>query len=104
MANGDLNKERAPHILTTSSNLLGFSFLILTSTRLIGPSEEPLITKIAAVCVVLFAVSTLISYISIHSVSLRRSVRLEETASYVFLLGQLVLTVGAILLSVNFIH
>ena len=101
--NQDLNPERAPHILNTSSNLLGFSFLILTSTRAIAPHEAGVITKLAATCVALFALSTMISYISIHSKSLIRSINIENFASHVFLLGQLVLTVGALLLSINLI-
>ena len=101
--NQESNPGRAPHILNTSSNLLGFSFLILTSTRAIAPLEAGVITKVAASCVVLFALSTLLSYISIHSKSLVQSIHIENFASYVFLLGQFVLTVGAVLLSINLI-
>jgi hypothetical protein len=101
--NHDFQSERAPHILNTSSNLLGFSFLILTSTRVIAPNEAGVITKLAAFCVVLFAMSTLISYISIHSKPLRRSINIEQAASYIFLLGQFVLTAGAVRLSIDLI-
>ena len=97
------NKERAPYILNASSNLLGFSFLILTSSRLVGMSGVRVVDKIAAVCVAVFALSTFIAYMSIHSKPLRKSERFEEIASYLFLFGQLVLTVGALLLSANLI-
>ena len=100
--NKELNVERAPHILNTSSNLLGFTFLILTSTRVVGLAANSLVPKIAAGCVAIFAVSSLLSYASIHAATLKRSRRLETAASYIFFFGQLLLTVGAILLSVNF--
>lgn len=99
----ELNTERAPHILNTSSNLLGFTFLILTSTRIVGLPNGSIIPKIAAGCVTIFAVSSFLSYASIHARSMARSRYLESIASYIFFLGQFLLTVGAILLSVNFI-
>lgn len=100
----ELNRERAPHILNTSSNLLGFTFLILTSTRVVGlPSYSP-VPKIAAGCVAIFAISSFLSYMSILSRSLRRSRQYEHAASYIFFLGQLLLTIGAMLLSANFIR
>ena len=105
MANGnnELNTERAPHILNTSSNLLGFTFLILTSTRIVGLQNGSIVPKIAAGCVAIFAISSFLSYASIHARSLQRSRYLESMASYIFFLGQFLLTVGAALLSVNFI-
>ncbi len=101
--NAELNIERAPHILNTSSNLLGFTFLILTSTRIVGLPNGSVVPKIAAGCVAIFAVSSFLSYASIHAYSMRRSRYLESVASYIFFLGQLLLTIGAILLSINFI-
>lgn len=101
--NQELNTERAPHILNTSSNLLGFTFLILTSTRIVGLPAGSIVPKLAAGCVAIFAVSSFLSYASIHAYSLRRSRYLESIASYIFFLGQLFLTIEAILLSINFI-
>ncbi len=98
----ELNVERAPHILNTSSNLLGFTFLILTSTRIVGLAANSVVPKIAAGCVAIFAVSSLLSYASIHARTVKRGRRLEAAASYIFFFGQLLLTVGAILLSINF--
>ena len=97
------NTEKAPHILNTSSNLLGFTFLILTSTRIVGLSRGSVVPKIAAVCVAMFAISSFLSYLSILSSSPRRSQHFEAAASYIFFFGQLLLTIGAILLSANFI-
>ena len=99
----ELNKARAPHILNTSSNLLGFSFLILTSTRAMGISPALLTTHIAAVCVIIFAISTLLSYIAMHVRLLETSQNVEQVASYVFLFGQLALTVSAVLLCIHLI-
>ena len=101
--NTELNTERAPHILNTSSNLLGFTFLILTSSRIVGLSGDSVVPKIAAGCIALFAISSFLSYASIHSYTLRRSKYFEAAASYIFFFGQLLLTVGAVLLSANFI-
>ncbi len=101
--NQELNSERAPHILNTSSNLLGFTFLILTSTRIVGLSADSLIPKIAAGCVAIFAMSSFLSYASIHAYTNKRSRYLESIASYIFFFGQFLLTIGAILLSINLI-
>ena len=95
-----IEREKAPHILNTSSNLLGFSFLILTSTRAIGLPQTSIATKIAATCVVIFSVSSLISYTSIQTKIKERSQLLEDIASFFFFFGQLILTVGAILIAI----
>lgn len=99
----ELNNERAPHILNTSSNLLGFTFLVLTSDRIIGLSVGNVIPKIAAGCIALFALSSILSYASIHAYTLKSGRNFEAVASYIFFFGQLLLTIGAILLSINFI-
>lgn len=99
-----MSKDRAPYILNASSNLLGFSFLILTSSRLVGMSGVRMVDKIAAVCVAVFALSTFISYMSIHSALPKRSEHFEWMASHLFLSGQIILTIGAILLSANVIR
>ncbi len=97
------NNEKAPHVLNTSSNLLGFTFLILTSTRIVGLAKDSIIPKIAAGCVAIFAISSFLSYLSVLSKFPKRSQYFENAASYIFFFGQLLLTVGAILLSANFI-
>ena len=99
----EFTTEKAPHILNTSSNLLGFTFLILTSTRIVGLSKYSVIPKIAAGCVAIFAISSFFSYLSILSPSPKRGRYFENAASYIFFFGQLLLTIGAILLSLNFI-
>lgn len=101
--NQELNAERAPHILNTSSNLLGFTFLILTSTRIVGLASDSVVPKIAAGCVAIFAISSFLSYTSIHAYTRKCSRYLESVASYIFFFGQFLLTIGAILLSINFI-
>ena len=98
------NTERAPHILNTSSNLLGFTFLVLTSTRIVGLSATSPVPKIAAGCVAIFAISSFLSYASIHSNTHARSRYFEDIASYIFFFGQFLLTIGAVLLSLNFVR
>lgn len=94
---------KSPHILTTSSNLLGFSFLILSSIKGFGLHQAGYVGIIVAFCIVSFALSALFSFISIRSKNESDSVRYESLADYIFLGGLSVLAFVAVLLAFDFI-
>ena len=94
---------KSPHILTTSSNLLGFSFLILSSIKGFGLHQAGYIGVIVAFCIVSFALSALFSFISIRSKSESDSMKYENIADYIFLGGLTVLAAIAVLLASDFV-
>jgi hypothetical protein len=99
----DQQTERSPHILNTSSNLLGICFLVLTSLKVLGKSEQSMIDDITFVAIVLFMSSCFLSFLSMRKQA-RESRKLEKVADYIFLTGLTVLFITAILFSFNVIR
>lgn len=99
----EYDPAHAPHILYTSSNLLGFAFIVLTS-RYVDLAHATAVTKIAGGCVGLFAVSSLLSYSSIISKKPKQSQRREWVASTLFFTGLILLAIAGILLAFNAIQ
>jgi hypothetical protein len=98
-----INMDKSPHILNTSSNLLGICFLLLTSLKVLGKSQQTAIDDITFVAIVLFMLSCLLSFLSMRKHT-RQSKSLENIADYIFLTGLSVLFVTAILFSFNVIR
>jgi hypothetical protein len=96
-------KTKSSHILSSSANLLGFTFLILTSMKGLGLSKHGITDKITGICVILFALSSFISFISIRSSSAAKSDSYETIADYIFLLGLALCSLLSILLVFNIV-
>ena len=94
-------REKTTHILNASSNLLGFCFFILVSIRALGIHPANVIEEVVSVSILLFVVSSFLSFLSIRSTSARRE-RFESFADYVFVAGlaSLLIITALILLSV----
>src|SRR3982751_1485442 len=99
--NGKNNK--APQILNSSSNFLGFCFLVLTSLKFFKLSETTLLDEITAGCFVLFMFSCLCAFLSIRSKSKRAEVY-ETLAEYTFLAGLLIIFLMTTLFMLEIIH
>lgn len=97
-----MNKN-SPHILNTSSNLLGFTFLVLTSMKGFGITQGSFIGEIISLCVALFALSSFFSFSSMHIKSGERIIRYETIASYIFLSGLFAITIISVLLAFDII-
>lgn len=95
--------SKSTHILNASSNLLGFSFLVLSSIHGFGLEDAGRVDEIAAVCVVSFALASFFSFVSIRSKSERRAAAFEAVADYIFFAGLSVLVATSILLASGFI-
>ncbi|HUX35934.1 MAG TPA: hypothetical protein VMV71_02775 [Candidatus Paceibacterota bacterium] len=80
-------ENKSPHILNTSANLLGFTFIVLSSIKGLGLAQNGIADKIAGACVVLFALSSFISFASMKTISKTRSNNYETFADYLFLMG-----------------
>lgn len=86
--------NKSPHILNTSSNLLGICFVVLTSLKVLKLNGETLIDECTLVLMFLLTCSCLLSFLSIRSRKPANSLRYETFADYIFLaaLGTLVIT------------
>jgi tellurite resistance protein TehA-like permease len=94
--------DKSPHILNTSSNLLGICFIVLTSLKLFNVSRKTFIDELTSVAIVLFMASCLLSFLSIRG-NIKKSGRLENVADYLFLCGIILLFITTILFSLNII-
>ncbi|WP_410220071.1 hypothetical protein [Pedobacter sp.] len=97
------NSPKAPHLLSTSANLLGFCFIVLTSLKISKLNGSTFIDEGAALAIVIFMSSCFLSFLSLRSKSPVRSNRLENTADILFLCGLIVLFITTILIVLNII-
>jgi hypothetical protein len=83
--------DKSSHILSTSSNLLGFCFFILTSIKLIDHQNETVIDESMAVAALIFMVASILSFLSIRSKNEKRSDWYESVADGFFITGLIIL-------------
>lgn len=93
-------KQVSHHILPTSANLLGFTFIVLASIKSLGLSQSGMTDKLTALCVVLFAVSTLMSFLSVRGQETgHTTIFFEKIAQLLFLTAVLLCTLLAVLIA-----
>ncbi|MCX2495498.1 hypothetical protein OQX63_18545 [Pedobacter sp. PF22-3] len=95
-------ENRSPHILSTSANLLGICFIVLTSLKKLALTDGSLIDEFAVAAVMFFMTSCILSFISMRRQRMT-SLRLEKAADFIFLSGLLVLFIATILIAFNLI-
>jgi len=95
-------ENRSPHILSTSANLLGICFIVLTSLKKLNLADSSIIDEFAVAAVILFMASCILSFISMRKGD-AVSQRLEKTADFIFLSGLVVLFIATILIAFNLI-
>jgi hypothetical protein len=95
-------KGNSQHILTTSSNLMGFCFIVLTSLKVLKLHETSIIDEITAVAILFFMTSSILSFLSMRSAK-KISVRYENIADIIFLLGLILLFLTTMLITFNII-
>ncbi|HMM75897.1 MAG TPA: hypothetical protein PJ986_09320 [Gammaproteobacteria bacterium] len=87
-----------PHILSTSSTMLGVCMTVLSLTKL---DDDPLpywfIDKLVAIAAVLFLVSCVCSFLSLRGFG--ETPRLERHAEWVFMTGVTMLAIAAVTLA-----
>jgi hypothetical protein len=104
-SDSDNKKSRngnSQHILNTSSNLLGFCFLVLTSLKVLKLQETTIIDEITAVAILMFMTSSILSFLSMRS-SKQFSTRYENFADFIFLFGLIMLFITTMLITFNII-
>lgn len=95
-------ENRSPHILSTSANLLGICFIVLTSLKKLNLSDSSLIDEFAVAAVMFFMASCILSFVSMRKGE-SISQRLEKTADFIFLSGLVILFIATILIAFNLI-
>ncbi len=94
--------DKSPHILNTSSNLLGLCFIVLTSIKILNLKEVTIIDELTAIAIIMFMVSSVLSFLSMRS-GKAPGIVYEKIADIIFLSGLLFLFVTAMLITFNFI-
>ena len=92
----------SPHILTSSSTLLGICFLILCSINALGAPQKTLIDEIAGSATILFLISSVLSYASMKSQL--RPVLYERIADIAFFAGLIFLTSVSVIIVFGLLH
>ncbi len=95
--------NKSSHILTTSSNLLGFAFLVLTSLKSFGVGQGTIIDELVELLIVLFSASSILSFVSIRIKSETRSLKYEKIADNLFFVGLFIMMLLAIFLGFDII-
>lgn len=98
----DEKENRSPHILNTSANLLGFCFIVLTSVKISKLEESSYIDEGAALAIIIFMSSCILSFLAMRSISLKGK-KMERIADILFLSGLIVLFVTTMLITFNII-
>ena len=94
--------QKSPHILNTSSNLLGLCFIVLTSLKVLNLREATAIDEITAVAIVFFMASSVLSFLSMRSKT-NLGEHYEQIADIIFLSGLVLLFVTTMLIAFNLI-
>ncbi len=93
---------KSPHILNTSANLMGFSFIVLTSVKISKLQESTFIDEGAALAIIVFMTSCILSFLAMRNTNLH-SKKLEGVADILFLFGLIILFITTILIAFNLI-
>ena len=94
--------SKAPHVLNASTNLVGFSFILLTSLKFFKLTGSAIVSELVAIIVVGFILSCTFSFFSMRSKSQARSDWYETIADYIFLIALMLLLIVCLLLTLTY--
>ncbi|MEO8589967.1 MAG: hypothetical protein ABI432_11390 [Flavobacteriales bacterium] len=97
-------QTKSPHILNTSSNLLGFCLIVMTSLKVSNHTEASLLDELTGFAAVLLMASCILSFLSMRTAKPVRSERLERTADVVFLGGLSLVFLAILLIALHFME
>jgi hypothetical protein len=97
--NMQVKNIKSPHILNASTNLVGFSLIVLTSVKVLGIGSTTLVDDIAAFAVMVFIASSFYSFLSIRTHQTNRGILYETIADYIFLGGLSLLFITSAILA-----
>ncbi len=96
-------EKKSPHILNASSNLLGFSLIIITSLKIAKMSESTYLDEFAGVACILFACSCCFSFLAIRTRHEKREYTYETIADYLFLTALFCIILAVIIVTMKII-
>lgn len=79
--------NKSEHILNTSSNLLGFCLVVLTSLKISKYSAVSIIDELTGVGTIFLITSSIFSFLSIRTAKENLSVRYEKIAENIFIVA-----------------
>lgn len=79
--------NKSSHILSTSSNLLGFCLLVLTSLKISKFQQATMIDEFTGVASVLLIAASILSFLSMRTKNVKRSNNYEKIADVIFLIA-----------------
>lgn len=95
-------ENRSPHILSTSANLLGLCFIVLTSIKVSRMQDVTLIDETTALAIILFMTSCILSFLAMRRKQ-KGNDQLEKIADIIFLSGLIVLFLTTMMITFNVI-
>ena len=79
--------NKSEHILNTSSNLLGFCLVVLTSLKISKYSAKSVIDELTGVGTIFLITSSIFSFLSIRTVKENLAARYEKIAENIFIVA-----------------
>ena len=95
------NEDKSPHILSTSTNLLGFCLVVMTSIKVAKFNHATMIDDFTGIATILLISSCLLSFLSMRSSIPGRKKRLESIADYIFLAALICISITIVMVSFN---
>ena len=94
-------EKKSPHIINASSNLLGFSLVIITSLKISKISQTTHLDEFAGIACLFFAFSCFFSFLSIRTAKEIRNIQFEKIADYLFLIALLCIVLSVLILIIK---
>ncbi|WP_146940328.1 hypothetical protein [Chryseobacterium hagamense] len=96
-------EKKSTHILNASSNLLGFSLVIITSLKISRISRSTHLDEFAGMACMFFAFSCFFSFLAIRTQHEKRAGRFETIADYLFLIALFCIVSAVIIVTLKII-
>lgn len=96
-------EKKSSHILNASSNLLGFSLVIITSLKITRISENTRLDEFAGIACLCFAFSSFFSFLAIRAKKEQSATRFETVADYLFLSALFCIVLAVIIVTMRVI-
>ncbi|MFC7347840.1 hypothetical protein ACFQO9_14025 [Chryseobacterium zhengzhouense] len=96
-------EKKSSHILNASSNLLGFSLVIITSLKITKISHSTHLDEFAGVACLCFAFSCFFSFLAIRSKKEKAGNKFETIADYLFLSALFCIVLAVIIVTMRII-
>ena len=96
--------KTSQHILSTSSNLLGFCLFVITALHISDQDELTVIDEVTTVISLILAISCILSFLSIRTEKPLPERRLETLADYLFIIALVGVALIIGLITINIIN